>query len=251
MFSRANDSRKNLTIDIIKKNPVPLHIAVIMDGNGRWATRKGLPRIAGHREGVKSLKCIVRLCADLGIRYVTAYAFSSENWKRPVSEVSGLMKLFYETLASELEDLNKNGVKIILLGDRGNIPEKVLKRFQEAEEITENNKKVILNIAFNYGARQEIINSVKKICSLLNEGSIKADEINEKIFSDFLYTKDLPDPDLLIRTSGEYRISNFLLWQTAYSEFYFTRTLWPDFRENEFFKAISEYQKRNRRFGKI
>lgn len=222
-----------------------------MDGNGRWATRKGLPRIAGHREGVKSLKCIVRLCADLGIRYVTAYAFSSENWKRPVSEVSGLMKLFYETLASELEDLNKNGVKIILLGDRGNIPEKVLKRFQEAEEITENNKKVILNIAFNYGARQEIINSVKKICSLLNEGSIKADEINEKIFSDFLYTKDLPDPDLLIRTSGEYRISNFLLWQTAYSEFYFTRTLWPDFRENEFFKAISEYQKRNRRFGKI
>jgi undecaprenyl diphosphate synthase len=222
-----------------------------MDGNGRWATRKGLPRIAGHREGVKSLKCIVRLCADLGIRYVTAYAFSSENWKRPVSEVSGLMKLFYETLASELEDLNKNGVKIILLGDRGNIPEKVLKRFQEAEEITENNKKVILNIAFNYGARQEIINSVKKICSLLNEGSIKADEINEKIFSDFLYTKDLPDPDLLIRTSGEYRISNFLLWQTAYSEFYFTRTLWPDFRENEFFKAILDYQKRSRRFGKI
>lgn len=222
-----------------------------MDGNGRWATRKGLPRIAGHREGVKSLKCIVRLCGDLEIRYITAYAFSSENWSRPENEVSSLMKLFYDTLASELEELHKNGVRIILLGDRDNIPEKVLKRFQEAEKITENNKKVILNIAFNYGSRQEIINAVKKIFISLNQGSIKAEEINEKTFTAFLYTKDLPDPDLLIRTSGEYRLSNFLLWQTAYSEFYFTKTLWPDFRENDFFKAILEYQKRSRRFGKI
>lgn len=222
-----------------------------MDGNGRWATKKGLPRIAGHREGVKSLKCIVRLCGDLEIRYITAYAFSSENWNRPESEVSSLMKLFYDTLASELEDLNSNGVKIILLGDRENIPEKVLKKFQEAEKITENNTRVILNIAFNYGSRQEIINGVKKIYMAVNNGHIGADEINEKTFPDFLYTKNLPDPDLLIRTSGEYRLSNFLLWQTAYSEFYFTKTLWPDFRENDFLKAVLEYQKRNRRFGKI
>jgi len=222
-----------------------------MDGNGRWATRRGLPRIAGHREGVKSLKCIVRLCGDIGIRYITAYAFSSENWNRPENEVSSLMKLFFDTLASELEDLHKNGVKIILLGDRGKIPEKVLTRFQEAEKITENNKRVVLNIAFNYGARQEIINAIRKICTSLEKGLIKAEEIDDKKFQDFLYTKDLPDPDLLIRTSGEYRLSNFLLWQTAYSEFYFTKTLWPDFRENDFFKAISEYQKRNRRFGKI
>lgn len=222
-----------------------------MDGNGRWAAKKRLPRIAGHKEGVKSLKCVVRLCGDLGIRFITAYAFSSENWKRPEAEVSGLMNLFYDTLAAELKDLDKNGVRIRLLGNKENIPPKVLKRFQEAENITEKNDKVILSIAFNYGSRQEITNAVKAVCESLKAGKIKIEEINEKIFQTFLYTKDLPDPDLLIRTSGEYRISNFLLWQTAYSEFYFTTKLWPDFREEDFLKAIEEYQGRNRRFGKI
>ncbi len=222
-----------------------------MDGNGRWASQKKLPRIAGHKEGVKSLKCVVRLCGDLGIKFITAYAFSSENWKRPEVEVSGLMNLFYDTLASELKDLNKNGVRIMLIGDKENIPLKVLKRFQEAEAVTEKNDKVILSIAFNYGARQEITNAVRKICEALKAEKIKAEEINEKTFQSFLYTKDLPDPDLLIRTSGEYRLSNFLLWQTAYSEFYFTAKLWPDFRKEDFLMAIDEYQKRNRRFGKI
>ena len=222
-----------------------------MDGNGRWATARGLPRIAGHREGVKSLKCIVRLSVDLKIKYITAYAFSSENWQRPAGEVTGLMNLFYDTLAYEMEDLNKNGVRIVLLGDRENIPFKVLSRFEEAEKLTIHNDNLILNIAFNYGARQEILNAVKKICTLYIQGFVKVEEINESLFSDFLYTKGLPDPDFLIRTSGEFRLSNFLMWQTAYSEFYFTDTLWPDFREHDFLKAIHEFQKRNRRFGKI
>jgi len=222
-----------------------------MDGNGRWASRRGLPRIAGHREGVKPLKRIVRLCSKLGIKFLTAYAFSNENWERPKNEVSGLMELFFETVAAELEDLNKNGVRILLIGNRNLIPAKVLKRFEEAEATTKNNNDIVLNIAFSYGSRQEIVEAVKKVCADLKDQKIQIDEIDVNYFSDMLLTKDCPDPDLLIRTSGELRISNFLLWQIAYSELYFTKTLWPDFSDDEFLKAISDYQYRNRRFGKI
>jgi undecaprenyl diphosphate synthase len=222
-----------------------------MDGNGRWASKRGLPRLAGHKEGVKPLKRIVRLCSKLGIKYLTAYAFSNENWERPRMEVSGLMELFFETVAAELEDLNKNGVKIILIGNRDLIPSRVLKRFEEAELATINNDNVVLNIAFSYGSRQEIIEAVKNVCSDLKNQKIQIDGITENYFSSLLLTRDCPDPDLLIRTSGELRISNFLLWQIAYSELYFTKTLWPDFSDAEFLKAVSEYQYRNRRFGKI
>jgi undecaprenyl diphosphate synthase len=193
----------------------------------------------------------VRLCSEIGIKYLTAYAFSNENWERPKSEVSGLMELFFETVAAELEDLNKNGVKIVLIGNRELIPEKVLKRFEDAEKITSGNLNVVLNIAFSYGSRQEIIEAVKKACSDFKDCKIKIDDINEQYFSGLLLTKDCPDPDLLIRTSGELRISNYLLWQIAYSELYFTKTLWPDFSNEEFINAIADYQYRNRRFGKI
>jgi undecaprenyl diphosphate synthase len=222
-----------------------------MDGNGRWASKRGLPRLAGHREGVKPLKRIVLLCPELGIKYLTAYAFSNENWERPKTEVSGLMELFFETVAAELEDLKKNGVKISLIGNRDLIPSKVLRRFEEAESATINNNNVVLNIAFSYGSRQEIIEAVKKVCSDIKNQKIQVDEIDENYFSGLLLTKGCPDPDLLIRTSGELRLSNFLLWQIAYSELYFTKTLWPDFSDDEFLKAIGDYQYRNRRFGKI
>jgi len=221
-----------------------------MDGNGRWASKRGLPRLAGHREGVKPLKRIVRLCSKLGIKYLTAYAFSNENWERPKNEVSGLMELFFDTVAAELEDLNKNGVRILLIGNRNLIPAKVLKRFEEAESTTKNNSNVVLNIAFSYGSRQEIVEAVKTVCADLKNQKVQIEDIDENYFSGLLLTRDCPDPDLLIRTSGELRISNFLLWQIAYSELYFTKTLWPDFSDNEFFKAISDYQYRNRRFGK-
>jgi undecaprenyl diphosphate synthase len=250
IFSRFLSGDKILTIEELKKNAVPQHVAVIMDGNGRWASKRGLPRLAGHKEGVKPLKRIVRLCSKLGIKYLTAYSFSNENWKRPKTEVSGLMELFFETVASELEDLNKNGVKIVLIGNRKLIPLKVLKRFEEAEAATINNNNVVLNIAFSYGSRQEILEAVKKVCSDLISQKIQIDEVNENYFSNLLLTRDCPDPDLLIRTSGELRISNFLLWQIAYSELYFTKTLWPDFSDAEFLKAVGDYQYRNRRFGK-
>ncbi|MHB1252535.1 MAG: isoprenyl transferase [Candidatus Humimicrobiaceae bacterium] len=250
IFSRFLSSDNIITIEELKKSAVPQHVAVIMDGNGRWASKRGLPRLAGHREGVKPLKRIVRLCSKLGIKYLTAYSFSNENWERPKNEVSGLMELFFETVAAELKDLNKNGVKIVLIGNRKLIPLKVLKRFEEAEAATINNNNVVLNIAFSYGSRQEILEAVKKVCCDLKSQKVQIDEINENYFSDLLLTRGCPDPDLLIRTSGELRISNFLLWQIAYSELYFTKTLWPDFSDDEFLKAIGDYQYRNRRFGK-
>lgn len=250
IFSRLFSSKKILTIEELRKNTVPKHVAVIMDGNGRWASRHGLPRLAGHREGVKPLKRIVRLCSDLGIKYLTAYSFSSENWQRPKNEVSGLMQLFFETVVAELEELNKNGVRIVLIGNRNLIPQRVLKKFEDAEIITKNNNNVVLNIAFSYGSRQEILGAVKKACINITNKEIDINDIDESYFSKLLFTKNCPDPDLLIRTSGEFRISNFLLWQIAYSELYFTKTLWPDFSDAEFLKAIQDYQYRNRRFGK-
>ncbi|MBU4450596.1 MAG: isoprenyl transferase [Actinobacteria bacterium] len=222
-----------------------------MDGNGRWARKRGLPRIVGHKKGADALKNIVTLCKDVGIKYLTVYSFSSENWQRPQDEVSELLDLFVEVLQRELESLHKNGIKIVLLGQREIIPLRILKIFEISEEKTKDNKELLLNVAFSYGSRQEIANAAKKMCMEYKNKEFSSEENIEKIFSKFLYTSDCPDPDLLIRTSGEYRISNFLLWQIAYTELYFTKTLWPDFNKKNFYKAIYDYQRRNRRFGKL
>jgi undecaprenyl diphosphate synthase len=251
IFSHTFFSKKYISVEEIKRNSLPKHVAIIMDGNGRWASKRGLPRIVGHRKGIKPLKNIVQLCFDIGIKYLTVYCFSNENWRRPKSEVSGLMQLFFETISSEINDLNKNGIKIVLIGNRDLIPKGVLKRFEDAEILTKNNENVILNIAFSYGSRQEIIEAVKKTCIDIKNDKKDIKDINEDYFSKLLFTADCPDPDLLIRTSGELRISNFLLWQIAYCELYFTKTLWPDFSNKEFLKAIWDYQQRNRRFGRI
>jgi undecaprenyl diphosphate synthase len=250
-ISSSSDSLAVPTVSELKKNKIPSHVAIIMDGNGRWAFKRNLPRINGHRKGVIVLKNIVIVCKELGIKYLTVYSFSSENWQRPRIEIKSLMKLFLDSLKRELEDLNKNGVRLKLIGQRETIPVKILKTFEHSEQKTKNNKELFFNIAFNYGSRQEIIDAVKKIYSAAKNNFINIDNMNTKTFSNFLYTENFPDPDLLIRTSGESRISNFLLWQIAYTELYFTKTLWPDFSKKHFLKAIYNFQKRSRRFGKL
>jgi undecaprenyl diphosphate synthase len=239
------------TVSELKKNKVPFHVAIIMDGNGRWALKRSLPRISGHKKGVSVLKNIVITCKELGIKYLTVYSFSSENWQRPRIEVKNLMRLFIDSIKRELEDLNKNGVRLKLIGQRETIPTKILKTFEYSEQKTKNNKELFLNIAFNYGSRQEIIDAVKKLYIAARNNFININNIDVKTFSNFLYTEDFPDPDLLIRTSGESRISNFMLWQIAYTELYFTKTLWPDFSKKHFLKAIYNFQRRSRRFGKL
>jgi len=251
LVSSFFSSVKVPTVKELKKNKMPIHVAIIMDGNGRWAVRRNLPRSAGHREGVKTLKGVISLCLDLGIKILTVYSFSSENWSRPREEVNFLLGLFLESLRGELGMLKKNGVRINLIGIREEIPSDILKAFEHAEKETEGNTRLLFNIAFNYGSRQEIIEAVKKICEEADKNKIEIKELSANNFSDYLFTKGCPDPDLLIRTSGEYRLSNFLLWQIAYSEFYFVKTLWPDFKKKDFLKAVYYYQKRDRRFGKV
>jgi undecaprenyl diphosphate synthase len=236
----------------LKKGSIPRHVAIIMDGNGRWAKGRNLPRIFGHKKGAEVLKEVIIASRDVGIKYLTAYSFSSENWQRPEKEVQELMRLFVEVLERELDDMVKNDVKLNLIGNRSSIPPEVLKIFEHSESITRNNKSLILNIAFNYGSRQEMVDAVNRIIDFYygkKKEEIKG--IGPEDFKSFLYTADTPDPDLLIRTSGEYRLSNFLLWQLAYTELYFTRILWPDFSRKHFFRAIYSYQKRSRRFGRI
>jgi len=235
----------------LKNNSLPEHIAIIMDGNGRWAARKKLPRSAGHNAGVEALREVVNTCLELGVKFLTVYSFSSENWQRPQDEVNFLLNLFLESLKNELEELHNRGVRVSLIGERKTIPLKVLEAFKNAEKKTSKNKKLFLNIAFNYGSRKEIISAVKNVCRAAKKNDIDIEKLDEKIFSEYLLTQGCPDPDLLIRTSGEYRVSNFLLWQIAYTEFYFTKTLWPDFKEKELLKAVYYYQKRNRRFGRL
>ncbi len=251
LFSCFFHKAKPLSAEDLKKKDVPSHVAIIMDGNGRWAKRRGLPRIAGHREGVDSLRRIIKACIDIHIKVLTVYVFSSENWNRPKKEVNNLMNLFFETISKEIDELISNRVKVNLIGQKDLIPPKVLKRFEDAETKTHAFNDLILNIAFSYGARQEIAFAAKKVAQDCKNDKIALEDINEKMLSDYLFTKDCPDPDLLIRTSGEFRISNFLLWQIAYTELYFDKTLWPDFKEKEFFIAIDSYQRRIRRFGKI
>ncbi|MCT4633731.1 MAG: isoprenyl transferase [Firmicutes bacterium] len=227
----------------------PVHVAIIMDGNGRWAKKRFMPRIAGHKAGVESLRKIIEETGDLGIKYLTVYAFSTENWNRPKDEVNGLMNLLVNYIDNELNNLNKNGVRLNILGDMSALPTKVREKVEMALVETNKNTKLTLNIALNYGGRDEIIRAVK---SIYNQGDSELiDNLDEDIFSRFLYTANIPDPDFVIRTSGEVRISNFLLWQLAYSEMYFTETLWPDFGVSEYHKALDSFKNRKRRFGKI
>ncbi len=240
------------SINELKRGSIPRHVAIIMDGNGRWAKKRHLPRIFGHKKGVEVLKEIIIACKDIGIKYLTAYSFSSENWQRPDQEVMELMQLFDEALKRELNGLIKNDVRLNLIGRKSNIPSGVLKTFENSESRTKNNKSLILNIAFNYGSRQEILDALKKIIEAYPDKKIDTlEEFNTDSLAGFLYTAGMPDPDLLIRTSGEYRLSNFLLWQMAYTEMYFTDILWPDFNRKHFFRAIYNYQQRSRRFGRV
>jgi len=230
---------------------LPRHVAFIMDGNGRWAKKRFLPRIAGHKAGVEALKKVIRYSSEVGIDYVTVYAFSTENWSRPENEVKGILELLVTAMNKEFDELIANDVKIKMLGIEENLPEKVKKAFHEAEEKTKHNKGLQFNIAFNYGSRKEILHAVKKVAELIKSQRIEIKEIDEALFENFLYTKNIPDPDLVIRTSGEVRLSNFLLWQISYSELYFTDTYWPDFNEAAYQKALDEYRNRKRRFGSL
>jgi undecaprenyl diphosphate synthase len=235
----------------LKKGNIPQHVAIIMDGNGRWATRRRLPRIIGHQRGAEVLRETVVTCKDLGVKYLTAYSFSNENWQRPVEEVKDLMNLFVEVLQRELDGMIENDVKLNLIGQREIIPGKILKVFENAEEKTKFNKSLVFNIAFSYGSKQEIFDAVKKVCIEHERSGINLEIAGPEMLSGYLYTAGMPDPDLLIRTGGESRISNFLLWQIAYTELYFTDIMWPDFDRKNFFKAIISFQKRNRRFGRL
>ena len=234
----------------INKNNIPQHVAIIMDGNGRWAKQQGEDRIFGHHEGVNSVREIVEACGEIGVKYLTLYAFSTENWNRPKDEVDALMELLVATISMETPNLNKKGVKLQAIGDIKSLPESCQQELQESIDITANNSTVTLILALSYSSKWEITNSVKEIAKQVEEGKLKASDITSKHIEKHLNTNIFPDPELMIRTSGEHRISNFLLWQLAYAEFYFTDTLWPDFRKDDFFKAILSYQNRERRFGK-
>lgn len=224
---------------------IPKHIAIIMDGNGRWASERNLPRIIGHKVGSESVREIIRVCLELKIEYLTLYSFSTENWQRPKEEIKGLMELLKFLLKNEVDELNRNGVSIRAIGKLDYLPNDVKNELFKAIEKTKNNDKLKLYLALSYGGRQEILDAVNKIIKS------QLESIDEETFRSFLYDPNLPDPDLLIRTSGEYRISNFLLWQISYSELYFTKTLWPEFRREEFIKAIEDYSKRKRKFGRV
>ena len=235
----------------IDPNNLPQHIAVIMDGNGRWAQKKGAARIFGHQSAVKSVREVTEGCAELGVPYLTLYAFSTENWSRPKLEVDGLMRLLVSSLKKELDTLLENNVKLTAIGDLANLPTVCQEELQEAIDRTQHNSRLQLNLALSYSGRWEILKAVKQLTNDVSEGKISPEAINEEIFERYLETSSIPDPELLIRTSGEQRISNFLLWQVAYSELYMTDVLWPDFRKEHLYEAILSYQSRERRFGKI
>ncbi len=234
---------------MINPSNIPRHVAIIMDGNGRWAKARGLPKIAGHRAGVKTAQDLIKAAKDLGIKFLTLYTFSTENWKRPKNEIEALFKLLEEYLNKVQDKFNENNIRFCVIGKRKDLPDSITAKIDEIEKATRNNTGLTLNLALNYGSRPEIIGAVRKISSDVKEGKLKIEDIDENSFANYLYTKGMPDPDLLIRTSGELRVSNFLLWQIAYSELYVTKKLWPDFKTKDFEKAIAEYQKRERRFG--
>ncbi len=236
---------------ILENKNLPQHIAIIMDGNGRWAKKRGLPRIAGHKAGVKTVKRIVKAAGELNIKFLTLFTFSTENWRRPKKEVSAIMGLLYKTTKKEIDELYQNNVRLITTGRIDGFSPRRKEILEKAMEKTKNNTGLTLNLALNYSGRVEILDAVRKIIKDLKKGKIDEEKIDSKLFSSYLYTKDLPDPDLLIRTSGELRLSNFLLWQTSYTELYITDVLWPDFSVSDFHQAILDYQKRERRFGGV
>lgn len=235
----------------IDKSKLPKHIAVIMDGNGRWAKSKGMPRVFGHKNGVTAVREICEASAELGIEHLTLYAFSTENWSRPILEVNALMSLLVETIKSEVKTLNENNIKLNAIGDISHLPIKSQEALLWAIESTKNNDRMTLHLALNYSARWEITQATKKIAEKVKNNLIHPDNIDQDYFASHLTTHDIPDPELLIRTSGEHRISNYLLWQIAYAELYFTEIFWPDFKKNHLYEAIIDFQKRERRFGKV
>jgi len=246
---RARLSRGTQRPEKLSPDNMPAHVAIIMDGNGRWAKMRGLPRVAGHHSGMKTVKRITMAANDLGIRYLTLYAFSTENWKRPKAEVEFLMKLPQEFLAIELDELIANNVQVRMMGYRDNLPEHTLHAVEEAIRKTAGNTGLVLNFALNYGSRKEMMDAVRQLCAEAREGIIEPDKLTDADFEQRLLSDGLPDPDLLIRTSGELRISNFMMWQLAYSELWFTNVYWPEFTEAHFYEAIGEYQRRARRYG--
>ena len=248
MTSNAEKIKKEI---MTQTDRIPKHVAIIMDGNGRWAAKRKKPRTFGHEAGVKSVRTIVKAAGEIGIKYLTLYTFSSENWKRPKSEVAALMSLLSRTTRKELTELIKNDVKLITVGRINGLSISRQKVLNDAVKKTRNNKGLVLILALNYGGRTEILDAVKAIANSARSGILDINDINEELFSNFLYTANIPDPDLLIRTSGEMRISNFLLWQTSYTELHIIDTLWPDFGRENLFEGILNYQQRERRFGKI
>lgn len=246
-----NSQDKKKLIEQIDKKNLPHHVAIIMDGNGRWAKERHLPRIEGHRSGIKSVRDVVEGCCEIGVKALTLYAFSIENWQRPASEINALMKLMEKFLYDEIPEMNDNGVKLILTGRTDRLPEYVLKAMDVATKATQTNNQLVLNLAFNYGSRTELVDAFNHVVKDIKSGKLNGEKITEQDISNRLYAPDLPDPDLLIRTSGEMRISNFLLWQIAYSEFWFTDIHWPEFRRQHLYQAILDFQKRSRRFGRV
>jgi undecaprenyl diphosphate synthase len=234
-----------------KKGNIPSHIAIIMDGNGRWAKKRGLPRAAGHKKGVETVRDMVQACSELGVKYLTLYTFSTENWKRPQEEVTTLMRLIVKSLKDETDDLNANNVKLTTIGDSTSLPKIVQQELEQALMKTSGNTKLVLNLALSYSSRWELINVVKNISKQVKENKLSIDEIDENVITANLETRNMPDPDLLVRSGGEYRVSNFLLWQLAYAELYISEVLWPDFKTKNLLEAITSYQNRERRFGQV
>ena len=242
---------KKIQEDLCESGSVPEHIAIIMDGNGRWAQKKGNIRLHGHKAGVESVRDVTESCAQLGVKYLTLYAFSTENWNRPSSEINGLMKLLVQALRNEADRLNRNDIKLITIGQIERLPAKCQRQLKEVKELTKDNTRMQLCLALSYSGRWDITEAVKHIAHDVKDGNLDPEQINDQVISSYLSTAAIPDPDLIIRTSGEYRISNFLLWQLAYSELYITETYWPDFRRDELYDGIRSYQKRDRRYGKV
>ncbi|GEB30914.1 MULTISPECIES: isoprenyl transferase [Brevibacillus] len=247
----SRKEKQTVPAELDRSGKIPQHVAVIMDGNGRWAKMRNLPRVAGHRAGMKTVKEVVKAADEIGVRYMTMYAFSTENWKRPRDEVDFLMKLPQEFLSTELDELIERDVRIRMLGSKDELPSHTLDALLEAEARTQNNQGLQLCFAMNYGGRDEIVKAVSVLASKVKAGELDPQDLDEEAISRYLYTSDIPDPDLLIRTSGEIRLSNFMLWQLAYTELWFTDVLWPDFTREHFYQAIVEYQGRARRYGAV
>lgn len=233
--------------DLTALTKIPAHVAIIMDGNGRWARKRGMPRLAGHRAGVENIRRVLESAVEFGVKVLTIYAFSTENWGRPSDEVQGLIKIFEEVLTKEVPEMHKNGVKLRHLGRLDGISDSMKRAVHDSIELTKNNDRILLNVAFNYGGRSEILDAIQR---MIQDG-IQPEQVNEELFSRYLYTNGLPDPDLIIRTAGEIRLSNFLIWQAAYAEYYSTEACWPDFDKQELYKALLTFSQRQRRFGKL